>query len=35
MIKVAVAGCAGRMGTAVSDAVRAAEDLELVCVVDP
>ena len=35
MIKVAVAGCAGRMGTAVSDAVRAAEDLELVCGVDP
>lgn len=35
MIKVAVTGCAGRMGTAVSDAVRAAEDLELVCGVDP
>ena len=31
MIKVAVAGCLGRMGTAVVDAVNAAEDMELVC----
>ncbi len=35
MIKVAVAGCAGRMGTAVVDAVNAAEDMELACGIDP
>ena len=35
MIKVAVAGCAGRMGSAVVDAVNAAEDMELVCGIDP
>lgn len=35
MIKVAVAGCGGRMGTAVVDAVEAAEDMELVCGIDP
>lgn len=35
MIKVAVAGCAGRMGTAVIDAVNAADDMQLVCGVDP
>lgn len=35
MIKVAVVGCGGRMGTAVVDAVNAAEDMELVCGVDP
>ena len=35
MIGVAVAGCAGRMGTTVADAVRMSEDLELVCGIDP
>lgn len=35
MIKVAVVGCAGRMGTAVVDAVNAADDMELVCGIDP
>lgn len=35
MIKVAVAGCAGRMGTAAANAVMAAEDMELVCGIDP
>ena len=35
MINVAVAGYAGRMGSAVVDAVTAAEDLTLVCGVDP
>lgn len=35
MIKVAVAGCAGRMGRTVCDAVRAANDMELVCGIDP
>lgn len=35
MIKVAVSGCAGRMGTAVCDAVRAADDMELACGIDP
>lgn len=35
MIKVAVAGCAGRMGGTVCDTVRAAEDMELVCGIDP
>ena len=34
MIKVAVAGCAGRMGRTVCDAVRAANDMELVCGID-
>ncbi len=35
MIRVAVAGCAGRMGSAVVDAVTAAEDMEIVCGIDP
>ena len=35
MIKVAVAGCGGRMGSAVVDAVEAAEDMELICGIDP
>ena len=35
MITVAVAGCAGRMGTAVVNAVKAADDMELVCGIDP
>lgn len=35
MIKVAVSGCAGRMGAAVCDAVSAAEDMEVVCGIDP
>lgn len=35
MIRVAVVGCAGRMGSTVVETVKAAEDLELVCGVDP
>ncbi|MEG0217301.1 MAG: 4-hydroxy-tetrahydrodipicolinate reductase, partial [Raoultibacter sp.] len=35
MIKVAVIGCAGRMGSSVVAAVRAADDMELTCGVDP
>ena len=35
MIKVAVAGYAGRMGSAVVDAVNAADDMEVVCGIDP
>ncbi|NPD30301.1 4-hydroxy-tetrahydrodipicolinate reductase [Eggerthellaceae bacterium zg-1084] len=35
MIKVAVAGFAGRMGSAVVDAVQAADDLQLACGIDP
>lgn len=35
MIQVAVAGYAGRMGSAVVDAVTAAEDMEVVCGIDP
>ncbi|WP_124061274.1 4-hydroxy-tetrahydrodipicolinate reductase [Gordonibacter sp. Marseille-P4307] len=35
MIKVAVAGYAGRMGTAVVDAVGAADDMTVVCGIDP
>lgn len=35
MIKVAVAGCAGRMGSTVVGVVNAAEDMELVCGIDP
>lgn len=35
MIRVAVSGCAGRMGTAVVQAVGAAEDMELACGIDP
>ena len=35
MIKVAVAGYAGRMGSAVVDAVTAAGDMEVVCGIDP
>lgn len=35
MIKVAVAGFAGRMGSAVVDAVTAADDMEVACGIDP
>lgn len=35
MIKVAVSGCAGRMGSAVVAAVTAADDMEVVCGIDP
>ena len=35
MIRVAVAGCAGRMGQAVVDAVNGANDMELICGIDP
>lgn len=35
MIKVAVAGCAGRMGSSVVEAVTAACDMEVVCGIDP
>lgn len=35
MIKVAVAGSSGRMGKAVVDAVDAADDMEVVCGIDP
>lgn len=35
MIKVAVAGYAGRMGSAVVDAVTAAQDMEVACGIDP
>ena len=35
MIKVAVAGCSGRMGTAVVEAVAAADDMQVVCGIDP
>jgi len=35
MIRVAVVGCFGRMGSAVVDAVNAADDMQLVCGVDP
>lgn len=35
MIKVAVAGCCGRMGSSVVNAVQNAEDLTLVCGIDP
>lgn len=35
MIRVAVAGFAGRMGSAVVDAVEAAQDMEVVCGIDP
>lgn len=35
MIRVAVAGCAGRMGSAVVDAVTAADDMQVVCGIDP
>lgn len=35
MIKVAVAGCCGRMGTSVVNAVKAADDMQLVCGIDP
>ncbi|MGI6045405.1 MAG: 4-hydroxy-tetrahydrodipicolinate reductase [Eggerthellaceae bacterium] len=35
MIRVAVAGCAGRMGTHVVEAVENASDMELVCGIDP
>lgn len=35
MIKVAVAGCAGRMGATIVDAVGKADDLEVACGIDP
>ncbi|MCI8367562.1 MAG: 4-hydroxy-tetrahydrodipicolinate reductase [Eggerthellaceae bacterium] len=35
MIKVAVAGCAGRMGQQVVGAVKGADDMALVCGIDP
>lgn len=35
MINVAVAGCAGRMGSAVVDAVTAADDMQVVCGIGP
>ena len=35
MIKVAVAGYAGRMGSAVVDAVTAADNMNVVCGIDP
>ncbi|HAM14265.1 MAG TPA: 4-hydroxy-tetrahydrodipicolinate reductase [Eggerthellaceae bacterium] len=35
MITVAVAGCAGRMGSTVVQAVKAAEDMKLACGIDP
>lgn len=35
MIKVAVCGCAGRMGSAVVNTVTAADDMEVVCGIDP
>jgi 4-hydroxy-tetrahydrodipicolinate reductase len=35
MIKVAVAGYAGRMGSAVVEAVTAADDMEVVAGIDP
>lgn len=35
MIRVAVAGCAGRMGSTVVNAVLASDDMQLVCGIDP
>ena len=35
MINVAISGCCGRMGTAVTAAVTAADDMQVVCGVDP
>ncbi|BDE96398.1 4-hydroxy-tetrahydrodipicolinate reductase [Raoultibacter timonensis] len=35
MIRVAVSGCAGRMGKTVVDAVGAADDMDVVCGIDP
>jgi len=35
MIRVAVAGCAGRMGAKVVETVQAADDMKLVCGIDP
>lgn len=35
MISVAVCGCCGRMGAAVVQAVRSADDMSLVCGIDP
>ncbi|RDB62356.1 4-hydroxy-tetrahydrodipicolinate reductase [Gordonibacter sp. 28C] len=35
MIKVAVSGCAGRMGSTVVDAVGAADGMEVACGIDP
>lgn len=35
MIKVAVSGCAGRMGSTVVNAVKASDGMEVVCGIDP
>lgn len=35
MIRVAVVGCAGRMGSTVIEAVNAADDMTMVCGIDP
>lgn len=35
MIRVAIAGCCGRMGTAAVHAVDAADDMDVVCGIDP
>lgn len=35
MIKIAVCGCAGRMGSTVVETIQAAEDMELACGIDP
>ncbi len=35
MIRVAVAGCAGRMGSAAASAIDAADDMEIACGIDP
>lgn len=35
MIRVAIAGCAGRMGKTVVEAVGAADDMEVACGIDP
>lgn len=35
MIRVAVSGCAGRMGATVVEAVGAAPDMEVACGIDP
>ena len=35
MINVAVSGFAGRMGSAVVDAVTAADDMQVTCGIDP
>ena len=35
MINVAVAGYSGRMGSAIVDAVTAADDMQVICGIDP